>query len=318
MIGLTLEMPGAAPEAASAVCGTLGIEHRVIDSSELLQRCVIDRFAATYAAGMTPNPCVICNDLVKSRVLMNVADDSGFERIVTGHYARIRIGDDGPHLLRAKDRSRDQSYMLYRLSQEVLGRFSFPVGELSKKQVRRLANEADLPAADRPESQDICFAADMTEIMDLIARRHPEALEPGPIIDGDGRVLGEHRGIAAYTVGQRRGLGIGGQDAPFYVLRILPESNALVAGPEEELWRDECDLDEVRLIGSPPGECFEATVATRYRGRETPAQIQLIDDNRASLRFARPHRAPAPGQSAVFYAGERCLGGGIIQPVAGA
>lgn len=312
VIGVTLAMPGAAPEAAAAVCDALEIEHLVVDASELLERCVIDGFVAAYAQGMTPNPCVRCNAEVKSKVMMQVADETGSERIATGHYARVRAAGKAVHLLRARDRSRDQSYMLYRLSQETLRRLTLPLGEFRKTQVRELASEANLPAADRPESQDVCFLPD-GEIADLIARRRPEAVTPGPILDAEGRRVGEHRGIARYTVGQRRGLGVGGPGGPFYVLRIVPELNALIVGPEEALWLDECELEDVRLVGEPPDECFRATVATRYRGRQTPARVELRRGQGAHVRFAQPHRAPAPGQSAVFYDAGRCLGGGIIQ-----
>lgn len=312
VVGVTLEMSGSTPDAAAVVCDALDMEHRVIDASDLLERCVVEPFVEAWAQGMTPNPCVRCNATVKLSVLIDVADETGCERIVTGHYARVLDAGDAVHLLRACDRSRDQSYMLYRLTQEALHRLSLPLGELRKTRVRELAADANLPAADRPESQDVCFLPD-GEIAHLVARSHPEAVTPGPILDRGGRPLGEHRGLAHYTVGQRRGLGIGGPGGPLFVVRIIPEQNALIVGPEQTVWLDECDLDDLRMVGQPPGECFEATVATRYRGQETPAQVKLTGEDRAQVRFHRPHRAPAPGQSAVFYDGERCLGGGIIR-----
>ncbi len=311
VIGVTLEIPGATPEHAAGVCEALGIEHLVVDATALFERCVMEQFAAKYAAGMTPNPCVRCNPLVKFRVLTEVAEEHGCERIVTGHYARAcRIGDEC-HLLRAEDRSKDQSYMLYRLGQDVLRRLHLPMGVMTKDEARRLAAQEELPAADRSESQDVCFVSD-EEVAEFVGRRRPEAVRPGPILDTEGEVLGEHRGLAHYTVGQRRGLGLGGPEGPYFVLRIVPERNALIVGPEEALLVNECALEEVSLVGNVPGRHFEATVATRYRGRETAAEIELVEAERAVVRFDSPHRAPAPGQSAVFYDGERCIGGGII------
>lgn len=316
VVGATLKMPGADPSAAAAVCDALGIEHVLIDAAEAMQRCVIDYFVASYANGMTPNPCVRCNALVKSPALMQAAERLGFEHVVTGHYARIRRSGAHHHLLRGLDPRRDQSYMLYRLDQDTLRRMQLPLGEMRKPQVRALAAEAKLPAAEREDSQDVCFIFE-GDIADLIRHHRPEAVTPGPILDAAGRIIGEHRGLVRYTVGQRRGLGIGGQEEPLFVQRIILEQNALVVGPEESLWIDECRLGEVTFLGDPPSESFAADVATRYRGDETPARVEIAPGELARVRFERPHRAPAPGQSAVFYDAERCLGGGVILAPAG-
>lgn len=311
VIGVTLDTPGADSSSARAVCEVLGIEHRQVAAAERFEEQVLRPFVAAWAEGRTPNPCVECNPCVKLATLAAVADELGLEAIITGHYARVYPVEAEFHLLRALDRGKDQSYVLYRVSQAMLARLRLPLGTLTKDEVRERAAQAGLPVLDRPESQDVCFAPD-GEVGELVTRACPAAGRPGPIINARGAVIGRHRGLAYYTIGQRRGLGIGGPGGPLYVTRILPERNALVVGPEKGLWVRECTLERVHLIGAPPGPSFAATVMTRYRGTETPAMIELHAGERATVRFERPHRAPAPGQSAVFYAGERVLGGGII------
>ncbi len=308
VIGVTLATPGAKPDEAAASCRELGIEHRVIEAREPFERCVVGEFVESWAHGLTPNPCVDCNPRVKFSLLVREADVLGGAAIITGHYARVARSGDEMHLLRATEATRDQSYMLHRLPQEVLARLILPLGELGKQQVRRLAAEAGLTAADREASQDVCFTPDVAE---LVRERRPEALQPGPIVDTRGRQVGVHRGLARYTVGQRRGLGIGGPDGPLFVLRIEPERNAVVVGREEALWVEEARVERVHAVGAFPGAVFEASVMTRYRGTETPASVE-VEGERGRIHFHRPHRAPAPGQSAVFYDGERCLGGGVI------
>lgn len=311
VIGVTLTTPGGDPASAREVARRIGIEHRELDATEQFEELVLRPFVSAWVRGVTPNPCVECNPRFKFALLAALADELGLEAIITGHYARVRATGGEYHLLRALDRGKDQSYMLYRVSQEVLARLVLPVGTLTKDEVRELAAQAGLPVLDRPESQDVCFAPD-DDAAALVTRLCPQTGRPGPILDASGAVIGRHRGLAHYTIGQRRGLGIGGPGGPVYVMRIIPERNALVVGPEEALWVRDCSLEAVRLIGTPPDRDFAATVMTRYRGTETPAVVELHDDDRATVRFERPHRAPAPGQSAVFYAGERVLGGGII------
>jgi len=310
---VTLALPGADLTCAHLVAQRLSIEHRVVSAEAILEREVIGPFLDEYERGRTPNPCVLCNPNVKFRVLLEWADRLSCETVITGHYAQIQPGNGEFHLLKGVDARKDQSYVLYRLSQEMLARASFPVGGLTKRQVREKAAAAGLPTAERAASQDICFVTD-GDTAGFIRARRPQAMRPGPIVDRDGVVVGGHAGLAAYTVGQRRGLGIGGPEGPCYVLEMRPEDNTLVVGAEEELWAEQCTLDEVHLVGSPPGDKLEAEVMTRYRGMSTPAEIQLAGD-RAVVSFQRPHRAPAPGQAAVFYQGERLIGGGTIRSV---
>ena len=316
LVGVTLLFPGVSAEPARAVCRSLGIEHHAVEAGERFERCVLREFVDGWARGLTPNPCVECNPRVKFALLLDHANALGRERIVSGHYARVARAGQYRHLLRAVDRTRDQSYMLHRLPQGVLERLFLPLGDLTKREVRRRAAEAGLAAANRPDSQDICFAQD-EELAELIGRHRPEALQPGPIVDVEGREIGRHRGLARYTIGQRRGLGIGGAGGPFFVLRIEPERNALVVGAEEDLWVEQADVERLHPIGEVRERAegaFEASVMTRYRGRETEATVEPRED-RAVVHFHRPHRAPAPGQSAVFYesgGGDRCLGGGVI------
>ncbi|MFW6437435.1 MAG: tRNA 2-thiouridine(34) synthase MnmA [Armatimonadota bacterium] len=309
-IGVTLLFPGVSAEPARDVCRTLGIAHRVIEAREAFERCVVREFIHDWARGLTPNPCVECNPRIKFDLLLAEADALGCRTIVSGHYARVHATGDQWHLLRGADRSRDQSYMLHRMPQAVLERLMLPLGELSKQEVRALASKAHLSAADRPDSQDVCFAPE-GDFTALIGEARPEALEPGPILDEHGRELGRHRGLVNYTVGQRRGLGIGGPEGPYFVLRIDPARNAIIAGAEEDLWVERTEVERLHLIGDVPEGEFEATVMTRYRGAETSATVVPEGDG-AIIRFHSPHRAPAPGQSAVFYDGERCLGGGVI------
>jgi len=213
IIGVTLIFPGVSPDPARLVCETLGIEYLAVEAREHFERCVVSEFVSQSARGRTPNPCVECNPRVKFRLLLEQADALGCSWIVSGHYARVEGAGGHWHLLRGVERGRDQSYMLYRLTQSVLSRLVLPVGELGKPEVRRLAADAGLSAAERKASQDVCFAPD-GDVAELIGRQMPEALEPGPIIDDAGCTLGRHRGLARYTVGQRRGLGIGGPSGP--------------------------------------------------------------------------------------------------------
>jgi tRNA-specific 2-thiouridylase len=297
---------------AADVCDRLGIEHYVVNFREVFEREVIAPFVRAYADGRTPNPCIACNRAVKWGALREWGRKLGADVLATGHHARIAESPQGPVLCRATDPAKDQSYVLYALSAEELRHTRFPVGGLTKSQVREIAADAELPVAEREESQEICFIPD-DDYRRLIEERAPEALAPGPILDTSGNRLGEHRGLAGYTIGQRRGLGLPG--GRWYVVALDPDRNALIVGPEEAVFASEILVSDVHTGAAVTEDAFEATVMTRYRGLERPADVQLLPGEEALVHFREPQRAPAPGQAAVFYREEMVLGGGTIREV---
>lgn len=298
--------------AAGRVCDRLGIPHRVFDCAAEYEEAVLRDFREEYKAGRTPNPCVRCNPMVKFGVLPGAARRAGllFDRFATGHYARVEFDtDSGRHLLKkGLDPRKDQSYFLYRLSQVQLATALFPLGGLTKARVREIAREAGLPAHDHPESQDF-YDGDWTELV-----RGPG--EGGDIVDAAGRVLGRHRGIWHYTVGQRKGLGVAAA-APLYVIAIDAARNRVVVGPEGETLRRSCVASDcawvaVARLGGPA----EVEVKIRSGGRPAAARVSPLPDGRALVEFGAPVAAVTPGQSAVFYRGEVVLGGGVIESAA--
>lgn len=298
--------------AAAEVSAMLGIPLRVIDCSRDYEDLVLRYFRDGYAAGRTPNPCVRCNQLVKFGVLPEVARASGlaFDRFATGHYARVERDERlGRFLLkRAADRAKDQSYFLYRLGQEQLASVLFPLGELAKSRVRELAREAGLPVHDRKESQDF-YGGDLGDIVG------PGAGE-GDIVDREGRVLGRHRGVGHYTVGQRKGLGIA-WPVPLYVTGIEAGANRLIVGPESETLRRaatvrDCVWGPFEALAGPA----DVAVKVRSAARPVAATVVPLDGGRCRVDLAEPVSAVAPGQSAVFYDGETVVGGGVIESAA--
>ncbi len=299
-------------DAARAVAQAVDIPFRVLDLEVRFYRDVVQPFVAHYAQGRTPNPCVACNPTFKFAALWEEAQRVGAAWVATGHYARVEHQPGAPsRLLRARGLRHDQSYALHRLPQVLLQRVLFPLGALADKaEVRTLAREHGLPSAARPDSQDLCFMLG-GDYRDLLAKIHPDALRPGPILDETGVVRGEHHGLAGYTVGQRHGLGIAAP-APLYVLRLDPVNNALVVGPVASLEQRECDLEEVTFIaGAPPAAAFAAEARIRYRAPLVPVDVTIAGP-RARVTFAQAQRGVAPGQSLVFYAGAVVLGGGVI------
>lgn len=291
---------------ARRVCDTLGIRHVVVDIADEFREQVVEPFCDAYAAGLTPNPCVRCNERIKFGVLAERAWRLGAASLATGHYARLECDASGAWLARAADRTKDQSYFLYRVAPETLERLVFPLGELTKAQVRTLAAGRDLPTATRRDSQEVCFTGDHTE---LLAATHPEALTPGPIESAGGEVLGTHRGIARYTVGQRKGIGLGGPGGPWRVVRIEAARNAVVVAPAGEATTAEVTLAEpVWRLGDG---AFRALAQVRYRARPVATRVEARPDA-LSVRFDEPVAPLAPGQSLVLYEGDRVLGGGIV------
>lgn len=296
---------------AREVAARLGIPHYVFNIQAEFRRWVLDYYVAEYRRGRTPNPCIPCNRQIRFGLLLRKALALGADYLATGHYARVRHDADGYHLLRAVDPQKDQSYVLYGLGQFELSRSLFPLGEYTKAEVRVVAARLGLPVADKPESQDFCFLGGL-DYRDWLALQ-AGTVNPGPIEDLAGRKVGEHRGIAFYTVGQRRGLGIAA-GIPLYVVAIDPARNAVIVGPEEALYRESVEAEDVHYVaGRPPEGPVRITARIRYRAPEAPATLEPRPDGSAVVRFDRPQRAPAPGQVVVFYRGDEVLGGGIIR-----
>jgi tRNA-specific 2-thiouridylase len=297
---------------ASRMAKRLGAEHVLVDMSADFRRLVLEPFCREYAAGRTPNPCIRCNQALKFGMLADRAAAAGYPVFATGHYARIRPdADSGGFLLeRGTSRRRDQSYFLAALDQRQLGRSRLPVGELDKAEVRSLAAELGLVAAEKPDSQDFCFAPD-GNYQKALEKYAPEALVPGPLVDSSGKRLGEHRGIGRYTIGQRRGLGVAVGE-PLYVVRISAAERAVVVGPDGELYARGLVASEMNWIPREPAGPARATVRVRHGGREMGAEVRPLAGGRAEVAFDQPVRAVAPGQYAAFYSGELVLGGGFI------
>lgn len=297
---------------ARAVARQLGIRHYVLNLREEFERAVIDYFCDEYARGRTPNPCIACNQAIKFRVLLEKVRALDCEHLATGHYARIdRDPATGRFLLRrAVDAAKDQSYVLYGLTQTQLARVRFPVGGYTKPEIRAVARRFRLPVAEKPDSQEICFVPSGS-YADLVAARRPLAGRPGPIVDQQGAVVGAHRGIAHYTVGQRRGLGLAERE-PRFVVGIDPSGNALVVGERRALLRERVVLGRVNWIVPPPPPA-EVTVRMRHAAGEVPARLRIRPDGQVIVEFAAPQPTAAPGQAVAFYDESRVVGGGIIE-----
>ncbi|MBV9839927.1 MAG: tRNA 2-thiouridine(34) synthase MnmA [Sphingomonadaceae bacterium] len=288
---------------ARAVAEKLGIAHYVFDHSTRFRETVIDRFAADYAAGRTPIPCVRCNEGVKFTDLLGLARELGADCLATGHYVRRIVGSDGPELHRAIDPARDQSYFLFATTRSQLDYLRFPLGDLPKSRVREIAAQLGLGVAGKPDSQDICFVPDGDHAA-LVRKLAPAAAVSGDIVDLEGRVLGRHGGIGGFTVGQRRGIAIGGTTAPLYVVRIEAAERRVVVGPREALAVAAAQLIDLNALGPTSGP-----LAVKVRSMARPTPARLAGD---TVRFAVPEYGVAPGQAAVLYDGTRVVGGGWI------
>lgn len=294
---------------ARAVCDRLGIAHYVFDHETRFRESVIDRFADEYLAGRTPIPCIQCNMGPKFTDLLAAARDLGADCLATGHYVRRVMGPDGAELHRAADPARDQSYFLFATTQAQLDYLRFPLGSLPKPRVRELAAELGLGVAGKPDSQDICFVPD-GDYASLVKKLRPDADTSGDIVDEAGRVLGQHRGLIHFTVGQRRGLEIGGTPEPLYVIRLDAATKQVVVGPKAALAVGAARLTGVNWLAGR----YEGSVSAKVRSLAKPVAARFDGER---VRFDAPEYGVAPGQAAVLYAGERVLGGGWIEETAG-
>ena len=332
VVGVTLQLydHGAALAKKGACCAgrdihdarrvaeEMGFPHYVLDYENRFQEAVIDEFADAYLAGATPVPCIRCNEQVKFRDLLETAKDLDADCMATGHYIQRFDGDTGPELHRAADHSRDQSYFLFSTTQEQLSYLRFPLGHLkSKEETRALARKYGLPVADKPDSQDICFVPNGSYAA-VIEKLRPGAAEPGNIVHLDGRVLGEHKGVIHYTIGQRRGLGIGGGE-PIYVVKLDADTKQVIVGPKEALATRTIKVNTINWLGDAAFESapeggwpIEARIRSTRPSRE--ATITPTGPTTAEVTMAIPEEGAAPGQACVFYAPEstRILGGGWI------
>jgi tRNA-specific 2-thiouridylase len=319
-----------AMDDARATCALIGVPFYAVNMEAEFGEAVVNRFVDEYAAGRTPNPCLECNRHVKFRHLVHRAKLLGADCLATGHYARIELGDPvrgtTHRLYRAVDARKDQSYVLHTMTQEQLGFVRFPLGHLTKPEVRTLAKAYGLPVADKAESQEICFVG-KGSYADFVARRRPDVTVPGEIVDGSGNVLGEHRGLVHHTIGQRKGIDVPHRKPqPLYVLKLEPERNRLVVGSRAEATARHLTAETVAMTdGSWPMVPFACDAVVRYRGTPFPAEVTLGPDSsgEATVVFTSEERPiAAPGQAVVFYRGDEVLGGGTIaqvtrEPVAG-
>jgi tRNA-specific 2-thiouridylase len=296
---------------ARGVAHKLGVPHYVVDEADRFERLVIDYFSSEYQAGRTPNPCVMCNELLKFGNLWSKAAALGADYIATGHYAIIEHHAWGAVLRKGRDARKDQSYFLFSLSQKQLGRALTPLGTMIKPEIRDLARQLGLRVADKVDSQEICFVPGKDYKEFLRSHLGEGEFHPGGIYSMDGEFLGEHGGIELFTIGQRKGLP-GGSPKPLYVVDIDPETSRVFVGGEEELVREEFEVNRVNWLVRPEEIPDEITVKIRYAHQGAPAMLEPLDRHRAKVRLRVPQRAVTPGQAAVFYEGDRVLGGGWI------
>jgi tRNA-specific 2-thiouridylase len=298
---------------ARRVAATLGVPHYILNFERQFQETVISNFVREYTAGRTPLPCAHCNSDLKFSTLLDRARGLGAGRVATGHYARVDRRGDRCLLARSADRDKDQSYFLFSLTQDQLAAAVFPVGGLTKGQVREQAHRLGLAVAEKPDSQEICFVPDR-DYAAFVARQAPAVQRAGAILAEDGRPIGSHGGVHRFTVGQRKGLGISAA-VPLYVLKIDADSGQVTVGPRHALDRTTLTASSVNWIATeaPPREWIRVTAQIRHRHAPAPARVRALEDGRAGLEFEAPQSAITPGQAVVFYDGDVVVGGGWIE-----
>ncbi len=300
-----------ATDLARHIARQLDIPFHLVDAREAFRETVVQYFLEGYTGGVTPNPCLVCNREIRWGLLWQHARALGADLMATGHYARLeRDAAGNVHLLQGVDAGKDQSYVLSRLTQAQLRRTLLPIGAYTKDKVRQMARAFHLPVANRPDSQDLCFLAG-GDYRDFLRRHVPTVEHPGPIYDTSGRRLGTHQGLAFYTIGQRKGLGLAAPQ-PLYVVAKDPARNALIVGPREALGQRVLEAAQANWIVSPPRETFRAQVQIRATARPQPARVTPQPEGRFRVVFDHPQRDITPGQAAAVYVGEECLGSGII------
>ncbi len=301
----------AALRDAQRVAAQLGIPFHTVSFESEFKALVVERFLTEYGQGRTPNPCLDCNRWIRFRLLLDFAQNLGARYLATGHYVRVDRRASRYRLRMGADPDKDQSYVLYMLDQETLGRVCFPVGEYTKEETRCLAREWNLGVADKPESMEICFVKD-DDYRRFLRQHHPQSIRPGPILDTDGREIGRHQGLPFYTVGQRKGLGIAASEAQ-YVIQLDVERNALVVGPARSLGRQSLEAEDVSYIaGEPPSRAIRVQAKIRYKAVMADARWTPASEGRAIVTFDNPLRDITPGQAVVAYRGDVVLGGGTI------
>ncbi len=296
---------------ARRVAALLEIPFYVIDAKDVFRETVVEYFLEGYARGETPNPCLVCNQKIRWTFLLDHALALGADFMATGHYVRIQNAECRMQLLRAVDRSKDQSYVLHVLDQAKLKHALFPVGDYPKPEIRQIAEKYGLPTASRKDSQDLCFLAG-EDYRTFMQRNAAEMLKPGELVTRNGESLGQHNGLANYTIGQRKGLGVA-SPVPLYVLGKNAENNTVIVGTKEELGSSELTARDVKwLAGEIPGVPFRAEVKIRYTAKEAEALVTPLEENQVQVQFDAPQRDITAGQAAVFYHGDLMIGGGII------
>lgn len=324
VFGITLRLwvNGAEPDDvplavtdAKKMCDFLGIEHHVVDARDTFYENVVDYFVKEYSNGRTPNPCVFCNKNIKFNLLLKRALELGATHMVTGHYAQVKYNEETGlyELHKGTDPTKDQSYVLYTLNQEILSHLMFPLGAQKKTLTRAMAGDRDLPVANKPDSEDICFLPNRNYQGFIQNQLHGEA-KPGNIVHENGEVLGRHNGLFNYTIGQRKGLGVA-YEYPLYVVRLDGVKNEVIVGPNESLYTKKMICKHYNFLSGTIPQELHANGKIRYAANPSPCVARILDDETMEVEFEEPQRAITPGQSVVFYDGTQVLGGGVIEVV---